>query len=124
MSNENHWSATEQDRVTVVRLNDGHSTIYESQLVNLSGILDLAESVGPPWLVLDLTGTSYFGSAFIGFLISVSNRIRERAGGRLALCGLSAFSRMALQSSKTDQLLELFDSQVDAVAALIAVRNE
>ena len=108
----------------MVSLGEEYSSIYENQLGELAGILDLAESVAPPWLVLDLTGTSYFGSAFIGFLISISNRIRARAGGRLAITGLSPFSRMALQTTKTDQLLELFDSQSEAVASLCAARNE
>jgi anti-sigma B factor antagonist len=103
--------------VTIVRLDPDFASVYEGELKELAGILDLTVSIEPARLVLDLSGTQYFGSAFIGFLIAVSSRMNARPGGRFAIGGASGFARVALASTKSDQLIEVFDSVNEAVAA-------
>jgi len=118
------FTVTEQDRVSVIRLGSEFASIYEPDLVKLAPLLDLAESVSPPYLVFDLTGTKYFGSAFIGFLISIANRMAARGVGRFAVCGLAAFGKMALETTKSTMLMELFDTADEAVSAIRLARQE
>lgn len=106
-----------QDSVTVVRLGSEFSSLYEGDLKTLSALPGLADTITPPLMVLDLSHTSYFGSAFIGFVITISNHLRARSG-RLAVSGLSAFGRMAMQTTRADALMDLFETVDQAVAAL------
>lgn len=106
------------DGVTVVTLGPHFDSLYESVLPELASLLDLADSVDPPKLVIDLGNTKYFGSAFIGFAISLSQRLNERPNGRLGVANVAPFCRMALETTKSDQLLDLFDSVEEAVSAL------
>ncbi len=117
MSQSHRFATERQNGVTVVRLDPDFASVYEGELPELAGILDLTESIEPARLVLDLSGTQYFGSAFIGFLIAVSTRMSRRPGGRFAISAAGGFARVALASTKSDQLIELFDSVDEAVAA-------
>lgn len=109
--------ATEEG-VTIVRLGPEYSSLYEGVLSELKHLIELAETVMPPRLVLDLGNTKYFGSAFIGFAVTLASRLRAREGGRFALSSLTPFARMALQTTRSDLLLELYDSSEAAVAAM------
>ena len=117
MPQDRNFNAEKQNGVTVVRLNPDFASVYEGEVKELAGILDLTESIDPARLVLDLSGTQYFGSAFIGFLIAVSTRMHSRPGGRFAISTAGGFARVALASTKSDQLIELFDSADEAIAA-------
>lgn len=104
--------------VSVVRLGVEFDSLYESELVKLQSIRELAETVSPPIMLVDLSNTKYFGSAFIGFLIAIANRLKERGDGQLGLCGLAPFARMALEKTKSDTILTLFETDAEAVTAL------
>lgn len=117
MPQDQNFNTEKRNGVTVVRLDPDFVSVYEGELKELAGILDLTESVEPGRLVLDLSGTQYFGSAFIGFLIAVSSRMNARPGGRFGISAASGFARVAFASTKSDQLIELFDSVDEAVAA-------
>jgi len=104
--------------VSVVRLGSEFDSLYESELVKLQSVRDLADTATPPIMLIDLSNTKYFGSAFIGFLIAIANRLKERGDGRLGICGLAPFARMALEKTKSDTILGLFESDDEAVAAL------
>lgn len=104
--------------VSVVRLGAEFDSLYESELVKLQSVRELAETASPPNMLIDLSNTKYFGSAFIGFLIAIANRLKERGDGRLGICGLAAFARMALEKTKSDTILALFETDEEAVAAL------
>lgn len=117
MSLSAHPEIQQQAGVTVVRLGPDFSSLYEGDLGTLAALPGLADTAEPALMVLDLSHTKYFGSAFIGFAITLANRLRAR-GGRFAISGLSSFGRMALQTTRSDLLLELFDSVDLAVAGL------
>ena len=110
---------TEEIRgVTVVHLPEDYTSAYENTLADLAGLLDLANNIEPARLVIDLPHVKYIGSAFIGFLISLSSRLQERPNGRLALSSVAPFIKMALQKTRSDMLLQLHDSLDDAVESL------
>ena len=106
--------------VTVVRLGADLDSLYESELVRLQSVRGLADSASPPFMLIDLSNTKYFGSAFIGFLIAIANRLKERGDGRLGLCGLAPFARMALEKTKSETILALFDTSEEGVTELAA----
>lgn len=106
--------------VTVVRLGADLDSLYESELVRLQSVRGLADSASPPFMLIDLSNTKYFGSAFIGFLIAIANRLKERGDGRLGLCGLAPFARMALEKTKSETILALFGTSEEGVAELAA----
>lgn len=118
MSESKPFETEENRGVTVVHLPEDYSSAYESTLVDLAGLLDLASTIEPARMIIDLQHVKYIGSAFIGFLISLSSRLQERPNGRLGLSNVSPFIQMALQKTRSDMLLEMHDSLDDAVASL------
>lgn len=118
MSDDDHITISVEQGVTVVRLGDDFASIYESDLVRLEGLRELADTVTPPQVVIDLSHTRYFGSSFIGFLMSTAGRLRDRGDGQLGISGVQPFATMALEATKADLLLSLFDGVDDAVASL------
>lgn len=118
MSDRVAFETEDRQGVTIVTLPEDLTSAYESSLVDLAGLLDLAASVEPPRMVVDLQPVKFIGSALIGFLISLSSRLQERPGGRLALCHVAPFIRMALEKTRSDRLLELHDSLDAAVESL------
>lgn len=108
---------TTEQGVTIVCPGPEFDSIYESSLKDLDEILELAKTVEPPRMIWDLAHTEYFGSAFLGFLIRVSNRLSVQRSGRFGMCNLSKYSRAAITAAKMDNLFELFDTRADALAA-------
>ena len=116
---ESQLFQTEEIRgVTVISLPDDYTSAYESSLPDLAGLLDLAATIEPARMAIDLQHVKYIGSAFIGFLISLSSRLQERPNGRLALGEVSPFIQMALQKTRSDMLFEIHDSRDAAIDAL------
>lgn len=118
MSDDDRFEVATQDGVTIVRLGESFDSLYESELPKLAGILELADTVAPSLMVIDLSNTKYFGSAFIGFLITVANHLKERGNGRLCLSNLVPFARMAIEQTKVDQLIGIFEDVDEAVSTL------
>ncbi|NQV26800.1 MAG: STAS domain-containing protein [Rhodopirellula sp.] len=118
MADEEQILISDQYGVTVVRLGTGFASIYESDLTRLTPLRELAETAFPERIVIDLANTRYFGSAFIGFLLTIASRLKERGDGRLGLAGLVPFATMALQTTKADTILGLYDSVDEAVSSL------
>jgi anti-sigma B factor antagonist len=118
MSDADQIEVSTQDGVTVVRLGESFDSLYESELPKLAAILDLADTVTPSLMVIDLSNTKYFGSAFAGFLITVAKHLKERGNGRLCLSNLVPFARMAIEQTKVDQLIGICEDIDQAVSAL------
>ncbi|MHC4879179.1 MAG: STAS domain-containing protein [Planctomycetota bacterium] len=94
MSESTSFGTEENRGVTIVRLPDDFTSAYESELAGLSGVTELAKTVEPARMVIDLQHVKFIGSAFIGFLISLSSHLQSRPSGRLAIS--APFIRMAL----------------------------
>lgn len=67
-----------------------------------------------PRVVVDLSGSQYFGSIMIGAVTQFSEHVRER-GGVFAVCDLSTDMRQVLKSMKLADRWPTFDSQRAAV---------
>jgi anti-anti-sigma factor len=68
-------------------------------------------------LIVDLRNCQYFGSEFIGALVSMMRDVRGRKG-RCALCGATNQMRTVLQNMSLFRLWPYFDHRDQAVAAL------
>lgn len=101
--------------ITIVRLGTEFSSIYESDLSRLGRLRDLAGSVDPAVIILDLTNARYFGSAFIGFLMAIAAKLNERDGGRLCLVNLTPFASVALETTRADAIMTIHANIEDAL---------
>ena len=84
--------------------------------LNNKVLSELASAPAGQW-ILDLTDTQYAGSALLGMLVNVRQRVLN-AGGRVVLCGLSPRLRHVVQTCSLDRLFTLVKSRPDAVRHL------
>ena len=109
-----------QDDITVVIFGLALRNLGERDLEGVSRqLLQIAEPCAdPPWMILDLAATEYFGSPFIEILVQVWKRIHLRKDARFAIGGLQEYCREVLEVTKFDRLIPLFATRDKAVAAL------
>ena len=82
-----------------------------------AALLAAVDAAGNGGCVLDLTAVEYVGSNMLGLMVNARQRCKA-AGGRLALCGLSAWFAQTL---RTCSLERLFVTTPTRAAALKAV---
>ncbi len=104
--------------VTVITLGTGYETI-DGPLVKETEnkLLKVVEDPTCRVLVLDMTDTRFFGSAFIESLIRVWNKIKGREGSSLSLCGLQPYCEEVLTVTHLNQIWGLFPSREAALTA-------
>jgi anti-anti-sigma factor len=68
-------------------------------------------------LVVDLRNCQYFGSEFIGALVSMLREVRGR-NGRCALCGATEQMRKVLQNMSLFRLWPYFEDRDEALNAI------
>ncbi len=83
---------------------------------------ELAETVNPPRIVIDLQNVKFVGSAFLGRMVTIHKILIALESGRFAICGLNSFCRAAISATKLDTLFELFENVEAAVQALSSDR--
>lgn len=104
--------------VTVIELGPSYDSLDDEALSEFGGtVLDEAAHAEPPWVLLDLSGTSYIGSSFIELLVRAWKRLQQR-GGALALCGVQPFCREVLNITRLDSLWPIYANRGDAIAAI------
>jgi len=107
-----------RDGVTVIHLGPEYESLDESLLDELRGaILDVAETADPPKVVLDLSHTKFFGSAFIEIMFRAWKRVDAR-GGTFALSGLTPYCAEIVEVTHLDRLWKIYPTRDEAVAAL------
>ncbi|HEX6984194.1 MAG TPA: STAS domain-containing protein [Planctomycetaceae bacterium] len=107
-----------QDDVTVIHLGREYENLDESLLDELrSAILDAADTAAPPKVVLDLSHTKFFGSAFIEIMFRAWKRVEGR-GGTFALSGLTPYCAEIVEVTHLDRLWNVYPDREAAVAAL------
>ena len=90
----------EQDGVTVVVLGEEYDNLEEMVLERASKhLLEIAKSAEPPLILIDMTKTKFFGSAFLGTLFRVWRRLSAR-NGKMAVCCATGWSRKCLRSRR------------------------
>ncbi len=83
--------------VTVIVMDAVYEALDQEKLRQARDLLlHHAESVEPPLVVLDLSGTTYMGSAFIEVMFRTWKRVHGR-NGRLVLCGVQPLCHEVLR---------------------------
>jgi len=110
-----------RDGVTCILLGKDFESLDEHNLDAIRGMmLDAVSDIEPPYVVVDLSHTNFFGSSFIEILFRVWNRVSGKPDGRFTLSGLTPYCREVLEVTHLDQLWELHESLDSAVASLTA----
>lgn len=117
MSTQHAPEVSEECGVTVVALGPEYENLDEPLLERLrTAILEAADRAEPPRLVLDLSHTKFFGSAFIEILLEAWKRMRNR-GGVLCLCGVAPYCAQVLRVTQLDRLWAMYPTREKAVRA-------
>lgn len=112
-------SLCRQNGITVVELDERYDSLDEETLGHLSDLLlEAASESDPPALLIDFSQTEFVGSLFIGLLVRVWKRIRDR-NGSMGLCCIPAFCREALTAARLyDTLWTPYGTREEAIAAM------
>ena len=116
-------SKKNKDGVTIVELGPEYENLEESLLDQIQAyLLETADEIDPPYLVVDLSRTQFFGSSFIEVLFRVWNRIKKR-DGRFALCALRDYCDEVIQITNLDRVWGIYPDQDSAVDGINSGRN-
>ena len=104
--------------VTIAVIGPAFETIDDRALEEVSQfLLRLTDERASLRLVIDLAHTEFFGSAFLGILFRVWNRVTTSGGG-FALCALRPHCREVIRTARLDTLWPIYDTRQEAVGAL------
>lgn len=67
--------------------------------------------------IMDLSATTYMGSAMLGLMVNIRQRVKS-AGGRLVLCGLSRQLNDIFVTSSMQRLFTITRTRPEAIKAL------
>jgi anti-anti-sigma factor len=110
-----------EGNVTVLELGPKCRMVEEGMLDSIGqDLLQATVAANPPLVIVDLSHTEFFGSGFIEVLFRVWNRIQQKQGGKLSLCGLQPYCREVLEVTHLDKLWPLHATRADAVKELSA----
>lgn len=104
--------------ITIVVPGEEYENLNEHLLQAASKhLLDLAQTIDPPILLIDLRDTRFFGSSFLGTFFRTWRRLSAR-GGRLAMCSPQEVCADVLRVTQVDRLWPIYVERQDALAAL------
>ena len=111
---------TREGDVTIVTLGPAYENIEDKKLPDLQKtLLEIADETDPPLVVLNLSNTNFFGSAFIEVLFRLHNRMKDR-GGKFAICCLTPYCREIIEITHLDRVWTIKLSQEEAIEAITA----
>lgn len=111
----------QQDGVTVIALGTDYENLDDAVLDDLRKfILEAVADADPPLVVLDLSHTKFFGSAFIEVLFRAWNRIEKQGGGEFCLSGLTQYCAEVIDVTHLNRLWAIYKTREEAVQALKA----
>src|SRR5689334_12441517 len=104
--------------IPIVILDMGPHSVTEPMLdVAAADLVELMSEFDPAFVIIDLGPTLHLTSKSVSILVQAWRKIKERKG-RIAFCGISAYSRQVLRMLQLDQHWELYSSREAALAAL------
>lgn len=89
--------------------------VSEFDRLNAAALAAVDQRAEDAW-ILDMSDCSYVGSAALGFMINVRQRIKQ-AGGMLVLCGLSAFVLATLRASSLGKFFIVLENRSACLTA-------
>jgi len=107
-----------QDGVSVVVLGEEYDNLEEMALERAStDLLEIAKSAEPPLVLIDMTKTKFFGSAFLGTLFRVWRRLSAR-NGKMAVCCAAGVVAEVLEVTQANRLWAQHDTREAAITGL------
>ncbi len=108
-----------QNGITVVELESQYDSLDDESLGQLSQVLlEAVAEAQRPVLLLDFSKTRFIGSTFIGLMVRVWKRIRDR-DGQMGLCCLAPFCRETLVIARLyDTLWTSYATREEALSTL------
>ena len=108
-----------QDGVTIISLGPEYENLDDDTMEDLKlAILNASTEADPPLVVLDLSHTKFFGSAFIEILFRVWNRMNSVPGGQFVISNLNSYCREVIQVTHLDKLWSIYPTREDAIRDL------
>ena len=108
--------------VTVVVFGPELRHLDESNVSEIGqNLIQLAERIPHPLLVLDMRATEFFGSSFIESLFRVWKKLNTKPTAKFGIAGLQPYCREVLEVTHLDKLWPLFDTREAASKAFNAV---
>ncbi len=121
MSISGPLSVIKEGDVTVVVFGPEQRQLDEVGLEKIGRqLVEVAQTANPPWLVLDMAPTEFFGSSFIETLFRVWKKLNAQPGAKFAVSGLQPYCREVLEVTHLDRLWPLPATRTEAVAAFVA----
>ena len=111
-------SVSVQDRVTIIELGPEYDSLDGHGLDDIrDALLNIVGAADPPQIVLDMSHTKFFGSAFIEVLFKAWNRLQSR-GGQLVMSGLTPYCKEVIEITNLDKLWKVMPNSTEAVSYL------
>lgn len=119
MSSPEPVKVSREETVTVISLGPEYENLDDHLLDDLrDAILRATQDADPPLVVLDLSHTRFFGSAFIEILFRAWNRLNNVDGGRFVISGLTPYCREVIEVTQLDKLWEIYPTRNEALDAV------
>lgn len=80
------------------------------------GLLEVVSAAAAGTWVMDLTGSHYMGSAVLGLMVNIRQRIKK-ARGKLILCGMSDELKAIFHACSLERLFTISRTRAEAVKA-------
>ena len=97
--------------VEIVVLGPALKQIDEMNVVNLGQqLVEIADRLPQPLLILDMSETEFFGSSFIEVLFRVWKKLSVKPMAHLGIAGLQPYCREVIAVTHLDTLWQIFDT--------------
>jgi anti-anti-sigma factor len=83
----------------------------------MSTVINLAKSPEVHNLIVDISGSNYYGSLILGEIVNLGQVVRDK-GGRIALAGASSDMKEILRMMRLDAMWERYPTRTMALRAL------
>jgi anti-anti-sigma factor len=108
---------TVEDHLVLIPQSEGASFRYADLQMEGNYVRTMAADKKYRGLIIDLSNMNYFGSEFIGALITIAREKKNR-GGKAVVCGAAPQMLEVLQNMSLFKIWPYYPTREDAVAAL------
>ncbi len=110
---------TVEDHLVLIPQSEGASFRYADLQMEGNYVRTMVADKKYRGLIIDLSNMNYFGSEFIGALITIAREKKNR-GGKAVVCGAAPQMLEVLQNMSLFKIWPYYPTREDAVAALNA----
>jgi anti-anti-sigma factor len=112
-----NFTTKEVGGVLIIEFEPTDETSYDWQSTQRDWLYKLIESRDDRRFAVDLSEVNYLASSEIGFLVTIKRRV-DRQKGKIVFFGISSYLHEIFQTMNLSRVLDIVDSQADALAKL------